>query len=185
MAYTQKTEVIVDGEISNWKSVLSGVPQGSVLGPILFLTYINDLKDDISSKVLKFADDTQAFRKVTNVTDKQSLQDDLDKLVKWSEKWQMLLNFGKCKCIHIGHGNTDEEYKMWDAVLGRTTQETDLGVTFSADMKVSEQCRIAASKGNQILFYSILIRRPITYKVKQLIVSLKKAIIRPHLEYCI
>ena len=51
----------------------------------------------------------------------------------------MLLNFGNCKCIHIGHGNMDKEYKMGDAVLGRTTQEKDLGVTFSVDMKVSEQ----------------------------------------------
>ena len=122
----RRQRVIVDGEISIWKSVLSGVPQGSVLGPILFLIYINDLEDDISSKVLKLADNTKVFRKVTNVTDKQSLQDDLDKLVKWSEKWQMLLNFGKCKCIHIGHGNMDEEYKMGDALLGRTTHEKDL-----------------------------------------------------------
>ena len=75
------------------------------------------MEDDISSK---FADDTKVFRKVTNDTDKQSLQDDLDKLVKWSEKWQMLFNFGKCKFIHIGHGNMDEEYKMGDAVLGIT-----------------------------------------------------------------
>ena len=74
---------------------MSGVPQGSVLGPILFLIYINDLEDDISSKVLKSADDTKVFRKITNDADKQSLQDDLEKLVKWSEKWQMLLNFGK------------------------------------------------------------------------------------------
>ena len=125
------------------------------------------MEDDISSKVLTFADDTKVFRKITNDTDKQSLQDDLDKLVKWSEKWQMLFNFGKCKCIHIGHGNT---------------QEKDLGVTFSADMKVSEQCGIAASKGNQILG---LIRRTITYKEKQLVVPLYKAIVRPHLEYCI
>ena len=95
------------------------------------------------------------------------IQDDLDKLVKWSEKWQMLLNFGKCKCIHIGHGNMDEEYKMGDAVLVRIIQEKDLGVTFSAGMKVSEQCRIAASKGKQIIG---LIRRTITYKEKQLIV---------------
>ena len=109
------------------------------------------MEDDISSKVLKFADDTNLFRKVTNVTDKQSLRDNLDKLVKWSEKWQMLLHFGKCKCIHIGLGNMDEEYKMGDAVLGRTTQEKDLGVTICADMKVSEQCGLAASKGNQIL----------------------------------
>ena len=90
----------------------------------------------------------------------------------------MLFNFGKCKCIHIGHGNMDEEYKMGDAVLGRTTQEKDLGVTFSADMKVSEQCGIAASNGNQILG---LIRRTITYKEKQLIVPLYIAIVRPHL----
>ena len=79
MVYTQKTE-----SNSRWKLVLSGVPQGSVLGPILFLIYINDLEDDISSKVLKFTDDTKVFRKLTNDTDKQGLQDDLDKLVKWS-----------------------------------------------------------------------------------------------------
>ena len=94
----------------------------------------------------------------------------------------MLLNFGKCKCIHIGHGNMDEECKMGDAVLGRTTQEKDLRVTFSADMKVSEQCGIAASKGNKIIG---LIRRTIMYKEKQLIVPLYKGIVRPHLEYCI
>ena len=138
------------------------------------------MEDDISSKVLKFVDDTKVFRKVTNDTDKQSLQDDLDKLVKWSEKWQMLFNFGKCKYIHIGHGNMDKEYKMGDAVLGRTTQEKNLGVTFSADMKVSEQCGFAASKRNKILG---LIRRTIMYKEKQLIVPLYKAIVRPHLEY--
>ena len=79
----------------------------------------------------------------------------------------MLFNFGKCKCIHLGLGNMDEEYKMGDAVLGRTIQEKDLGVTFSADMKVSEHCGIAASKGNQI---PGLIRRTIMYKEKQLIV---------------
>ena len=65
------------------------------------------MEDDISSKMMKFADDTKLFRTVTNATDKQSLQDDLDKLVKWTEKWQMLFNLGKCNCIHIGHGNMD------------------------------------------------------------------------------
>ena len=102
MAYTQRTENNSNGEISNWKYVFSGVPLGSVFRPILFLIYKN--------KVMKFADDTKVFRKVKNYTDKQSLHDDLDKLAKWSEKWQMLLDFGKCKCIHIGHGNMDEEY---------------------------------------------------------------------------
>ena len=76
----------------------------------------------------------------------------------------------------------DEEYKMGDAVLGRTTQGKDLGVTFGADKNVLEQCGIAASTGNQILR---IIRRTIMYKEKQLIVPLYKATVIPHLEYCI
>ena len=94
----------------------------------------------------------------------------------------MLLNFGKCKCLHTGHGNLDVIYKMGDTVLGTTVKETDLGVTISADMKVSEQCGIAASKGNQIIG---LIRRNITYKDKKLIIPMYKAIVRPLLEYCL
>ena len=161
----RRQRVVVDGEVSNWKSVLSGVPQGSVLGPILFLIYINDLDDSITSNVLKFADDTKLFRKVNTDGDKQHLQNDLDRLVKWSEKWQTLFNFEKCKCLHTGHGNLNVNYKMGDTVLGTTVKEKDLGVTISADMKVSEQCGIAASKGNQILG---LIRRNITYKGQKL-----------------
>ena len=103
------------------------------------------------------------FRKVNNDGDKQRLQDDLDKLVRWSEKRQMSFNFGKCRCQHTGHRNVDVNYKMGDTVLGTTVKEKDLGITISADMKVSEQCGIAASKGNHILG---LIRRNITYKEK-------------------
>ena len=75
----------------------------------------------------------------------------------------MLFNFEKCKCLHTGHGNLGVNYKMGDTVLGTTVKEKDLGVTVSADIKVSEQCGIAASKGNQIL---VLIMRTIAYKVK-------------------
>ena len=86
----RRQRVVVDGEFSSWKSVLSGVPQGSVLGTILFLVYINDLEEGVRGKILKFADDTKRFRKVKEIGDKHNLQDDIDKLVKWSEKWQML-----------------------------------------------------------------------------------------------
>ena len=87
--------VVVDGEVSNWKSVLSGVPQGSVLGPILFLVYINDLEDGVTGRILKFADATKLFRKTKEIGDRRKLQHDIDKFVRWSEKRQMLFNFGK------------------------------------------------------------------------------------------
>ena len=95
--------------------------------------------------------------------EKKKLQDDIDKLVKWSENWQMLFNFGKCKCLHTGPGNTSMNYEMGGTILGKTVKEKDLGVTMNAEMKVSEQSRIAASKGNHVLG---MLRRNITYKAK-------------------
>ena len=82
----RRQRVVADGEVSSWKSVLSGVPQGSELGPILFLVHINNLEEGVTGKILKFADDTKLFRKVKEIGDKQNLQEDIDKLVKWSKK---------------------------------------------------------------------------------------------------
>ena len=90
----------MDGDVASWKSVLSGVPQGSVLGLILFFVYIDDLDEGLTGNILKFADETKMFRKTKEIGDKQKLQDDIDKLVRWSDKWQMLFNVGKCKCTH-------------------------------------------------------------------------------------
>ena len=178
----RRQRVGVDGEISSWKSVLSGVPQGSVLGPILFLVYINDLEEGVTCSMLTFAHDTKLFTKTKELGDKHNLQDDIDKLVKWSEKWRMLFNFGKRKCLHIGLGYTSMNYEIVGNIISKTVKEKDLGVTTNANMKVSEQCRIAASKGNQVFG---MIRINITYKDKSLIVPLYKAIVRHHLEYCI
>ena len=147
----RRQRVVVDGEVSSWKSVLSGVPQGSLLGPILFLVYVNDLEEGVTGKILKFADDTKLFTKLRKLEINKKVQDDIDKLVMWSEKWQMLFNFGKCKCLHAGPGNTGVNYEMEGTILSKTMKEKDLGVTMNANMKVSEQCRIAASKGNQVI----------------------------------
>ena len=138
--------VVVDGDVSSWKSVLSGVPQGSILGPILFLVYINDLEEEVTGSLLKFADDTNLFRKTKEIGDKQHLQDDIDKLVKWSEKWQMLLNFGKCKCLQTGPGNTGMNYEMRGTILSETLKEKDLGVTMNANTKVSELQRLRVTR---------------------------------------
>ena len=143
--------------------MISGVPQGSVLGHILFLIYINDLENEIGSNILKFADDTNIFRRVESQEDRHKLQFDLNKLVKWAEKRQMLLNNDKCKCLHIGQADAKTNYLVNNTVLLSTEREKDV----SSDMKVSEQCGIAAKKGNQILG---LIRRNIA---QILIVSVK------------
>ena len=78
--------VVVDGEVSSWKSVLSGVPQGSVLGPILCLVYIDDLEEGVTGNILQFPDDTKLFININEIGDKPKTQDDIDKLVRWSEK---------------------------------------------------------------------------------------------------
>ena len=88
------------------------------------------------------------------------LQDDIDKLVKWSEQWQMLFNFGKCKSLRTGPGNTGMNYETGGS---KTVKEKDIGVTMNANMKVSEQCRIAAPKRNKVLG---MIRRNITSRKK-------------------
>ena len=117
---------------------------------------------------MKFADDTKLFRKTKEFGDKQKLQDDIEKLVRWSEKWQMLFNFGTCKRLHTGPGNAGTNYEMGGTILSKTMKEKDLGVTMNASMKVSEQCRIAAPKGNHVG----MIRRNTTYKDKSLIAPL-------------
>ena len=135
------------------------------------MVYINDSEEGVTGKILKFADDTKLFRKTKDIGDKQKIQDDIDKLVRWSEKWQMLFNFVKCKCLHTGPGNNGMNYEMGGTILSKTVKEKDLWVTMKANMKVSEQCRIADSNGNLVLG---MIRRNITYKDKSLIVHLKQ-----------
>ena len=90
------------------------------------------------------------FRKISGNGDKQQLQDYIDKLIKWSEIWQMFSILKKCKCLNAGHGDAGVNYEMGGTILCKTIKENDLGVTINASMKVSEQCIIAASQCNQI-----------------------------------
>jgi len=106
----RKQRVCIKGRWSNWISVWSGVLQGSVLGPLLFLIFINDLDKDISSNMLKFADDTKIFKEVRNSTDCSRLQADLDKLVLWAQKWQTEFNVNKCKVMHVGNSDDCSTY---------------------------------------------------------------------------
>ena len=93
--------VVLESEKSSQVTVTSGVPQGSVLGPILFMIFINDLPEHIKSKVRLFADDTAVYLAVSNLEHAQILQEDLDRLAKWSLEWDMEFNPSKCIVIHV------------------------------------------------------------------------------------
>ena len=167
---------------SDWEEVLSGIPQGSILGPLLFIIFINDLESGIKNSILKFADDTKLFGGAGTREEIEQLRMDLLELYVWSEKWQMKFNIEKCKVMHIGVNNREAGYEIAGRKLEKVSEEKDLGVIVSKNFKVSGQCIKAASKGNQILG---LINRTITCKNKKVILNLYKSLVRPHIEYCI
>ena len=99
----RKQRVVIGGEHSTWTQVMSGVPQGTVLGPLLFLTYINDLPNNIHSSIRLFADDCVLYREIKNEIDSQELQKDLNSLMKWEYDWQMNCNPKKCFVMRLTH----------------------------------------------------------------------------------
>ena len=174
--------VILNGAKSKWDSVISGVPQGSVLGPLLFIIYINDLDNSVTSTVSKFADDTKIARVVSNENEAMKLQRDLDRLMGWVDKWQMEFNVNKCKVLHMGGHNMEFSYGLGENWLQVAEEEKDLGIIISRDAKVSKQCVQARNKANRMLG---VINRNVSYKSKEVIQKLYNSYVRPHLEYCI
>ena len=132
-----------EGAWSDWRRVLSGIPQGSVLGPILFLMFIDDLDEGLTSRILKFADDTEIFRVVKGPEDRNALQEDLRRLSDWSEVWQMKFNVDKSKVMHLGPRSMHWNYSIGGRHLKEVTEERDLGVIITNDLKVEAQCSAA------------------------------------------
>ena len=110
----RKQRVMVKGEPSTWADVISGIPQGSVLGPILFVIFINDLPDAVDSYVKIFADDTKIFTHIKTREDCDNLQSDLDSLSAWSDKWQLRFNVSKCGVMHYGNQREPYSYSMYE-----------------------------------------------------------------------
>ena len=128
--------------MSDWAPVTSGIPQGSVLGPLLFVIFINDLPNITQCITQMFADDTKIFSPVANTEDKEKLQNDLDSLCVWSDKWQLRFNASKCKVLHIGSANPHYKYSMESidgtVQLEETELEKDLGVHTDPELKFSK-----------------------------------------------
>jgi len=147
----RQQSVCVNGHMSSWKEVTSGVPQGSVLGPILFLVYINDLDSSLVSSVHKFADDTKLFGVVDNETHRRMLQKDLQRLCYWSEMWQMPFNASKCTVLHLGCHNNVFDYFMDNHKLDAVNVEKDLGIRITSNLKPASQCQQAYAKASKTL----------------------------------
>ena len=177
----RRQRVCIQGKFSNWIPVTSGVPQGSVLGPVLFLIFINDLDEGLRSQIIKFADDTKVFCKLSEVQDCENLQKDLVSLQKWTQDWQMQFNIDKCKVMHIGRHNPEFEYTMMDKQLEIVNEEKDLGVLICDDLKPSAHCIYSYNKANRMLG---LVKRTFSTKDPSILLRLYKSIVRPHLEYC-
>ena len=110
---------MLNGHKSSWIQVLSGVPQGSMLRPLLFIIFVNDLDDGVISKLLKFADDVKLIGQVASERDVDSLRADLQLMVEWSAHWQMLFNVEKCKVLHVGYNNMCASYFIGNSVILR------------------------------------------------------------------
>ena len=150
----RKQSVVVDGERSEERDVKSGVPQGTVLGPLLFLLHINDIVAAIDphTKCRLFADDCLLYRVVKSVQDQVQLQRDLRNLERWATDWGMRFNASKCYVMTVGKGSTNSYmYELCGTFLQGVTQEKYLGVLISSDLSWTTHIQNVASSANQKL----------------------------------
>ena len=184
----RKQRVKVNDSYSAWHKVTSGIPQGSVLGPILFVLFINDLPNRVKSSVYMFADDTKLYRQISVAEDSRSLQEDLDHLFSWSEDWKLKFHPDKCKVLEIrGKSNTNttntyhmSRYEGGSVDLEVVPHEKDIGVTIDSKLNFEKHIQTQINKANMMVG---IIRRSFKFMDMETFCLLFKALVRPHLEY--
>ena len=175
-------QVVLDGHQSSPVKVESGVPQGSVLGPCLFLYYINDLPDKLSSSVRLFADDSIIYLTIENQHQTQQLQEDLDKLEEWASTWMMELNTQKCQVITVSRkrNKIQHQYSLNNTPLTAVNSSKYLGITITPDLKWNQHINNICQKANNTLAF---LRRNLRINSPDLKATAYKALVRPLVEY--
>lgn len=174
--------VVVDGSHSAHVPVSSGVPQGTVLGPTLFLIFINDIVHQCNSSIRLFADDAVVYRKITSQLDHNILQQDLNKLDSWARTWQMQFNTYKCQLLPITNKRNSSlfNYSLNSQSLASTAEYDYLGVRCSSDMRWNRHCIKVSAKANKTLGLLRRTLKPCDQSVKE---RAYLSMVRPTLEY--
>ena len=170
----------VGDSFSELLKIVSGVPQGSVLGPILFLLFINDLPESIKSRILLFADD---LKLIANAVNKDIIDEDLKSLERWEDLWHLRFNLEKCKVLHIlGNDNPRNSYYLDGTELISTQSEKDLGFTMDEKFDFGEHIKASLAKANKMIAW---VSRNVICKDKEVMSVIYRCLVRPHLEYCV
>ena len=149
---SRSQRVLIDGKMSDFIPVTSGVPQGSILGPLLFLLYINDMPTVSNSPTALFADDSKCFRPVSSTADCDVLQNDLDNFYAWSQTWRMSFNSSKCEVMSFSRSRNPTlfNYQMNNVDLKRVNVFTDLGISIDFKLGYSNHVDRIASKASRV-----------------------------------
>jgi hypothetical protein len=176
----REQRVVLNGSKSGWTQVLSGVPQGSVLGPILFLIYVNDIWKNVPGFLSLFADGTKCIGEVDLERLSDVIQPSINALQDWAQEWSMEFNESKCSVLHLGKNNPRQQYSLNGCSIKTSSEEKDVGVIIQDDLKHDKHCQKVALTCNRIMGQ---IWRGFKHKDLQLMMNLYKTYILPHIDY--